>query len=158
MNLLSGSAEKTIKLGECIGRLLEGGELLKLTGELGGGKTQITKGIAKGLGVVDKVVSPTFTIERIYKAHENSSLELHHFDFYRLSNSDIEISQGLNELIASKNNIIVVEWPENIKDVLPSECLRIEFEYVDDETRKISISAKGEKYEKLLERINDTCN
>jgi len=157
VNLLSGSEKETIRLGECIGRLLVGGELIKLTGELGGGKTQFAKGIAKGLGVIDNVVSPTFTIERIYTAPKFSSLEFHHFDFYRLCDSDIEISQELKGLAEDKNNIVVIEWPENIKE-LPPECLEIRFEYIDNETRKIDISAQGEKYEKLLERINDTCN
>lgn len=157
MNFTSDSTEKTIRLGECIGSLLTGGEFIKLTGELGGGKTHFTKGIAAGLGITENIVSPTFTIERVY-VQDCSGLEFHHFDFYRLGESDEEIFEGIKEITGDKKSIVVVEWPENIGKALPGEFLELNFEYIDENTRKIEILARGEKYEKLLKEINDTCS
>ncbi len=158
MKLISGSAEETTKLGERIGKILTGGEFIKLSGELGCGKTQLTKGIAVGLGITENVISPTFTIERVYKAGEASKLELHHFDFYRLDEHDEEISQELSELVKGENNVIVVEWPENIERALPAEFIELKFNYVDENIREIEMTASGEKYERILDKIDDTCN
>ena len=78
------STEQTIALGERLGRLLAAGDVLVLTGDLGAGKTQLTKGIARGLGVEDDVTSPTFTIGMVY---EGGELPLYHFDLYRLEDA-----------------------------------------------------------------------
>ena len=151
MTFITKSYEETIKLGENIGRKLSGGEFIVLVGDLGGGKTQFTKGLAKGLGITDTVVSPTFTIERIYESTKN--LSLHHFDFYRLASRDAEIESEVADITNDDKNIIVVEWGKNIPGALPAENLEINFEYEEDETRKITLKPHGLKYIKIAKEL-----
>lgn len=146
MSFITKSAEETSNLGQKVGQLLAGGEVILLTGDLGGGKTQFTKGLAEALGVTEMIVSPTFTIERIYAGKE---LVLHHFDFYRLNGSDQELSDELNELIQDPKNVLVIEWPENIDYHYPIERLEISFEYIGDVKRKLKLDAYGEKHRKF---------
>lgn len=133
------SAEETLRLGEKIGAALTGGELILLIGDLGSGKTQITKGIASGIGVSDTVISPTFTIERTY---QGKSFELHHFDLYR-TKEDRELSQEIDELISSKANVVVIEWPENLSSLMRKDHIEIIFNETDDDERQITISPRG---------------
>ena len=136
---------ETIALGSKLSANFCGGEFLALTGDLGGGKTQFTKGIATGLGISETVVSPTFTIERVYG-------RLHHFDLYRVHN-DREIAAEIRDLIADGNNTIVIEWPENIENILPEEYLAINFKYIGEDKRELIFEAKGERYEKMMEAL-----
>lgn len=122
---------ETIALGSKLGASLRGGEFIALTGDLGGGKTQFTKGIAKGLGITETIVSPTFTIERIYG-------KLHHFDLYR-AHDDQEIAEGIRDLAGDPENIVVVEWPENIAGILPQIYTAINFKYIGENEREIII-------------------
>lgn len=140
---------ETIALGSKLGSLLQGGEFIALTGDLGGGKTQFTKGIALGLGISETIVSPTFTIERIYKAKE---FELHHFDLYRVFN-DKEIASEIADLEKDDKNIIVIEWPENIEGITPSEVLTIDFKYLADNERELILKSQGTKYESLMVKL-----
>jgi len=151
MTYTTKSHEETIELGEKLGRLFSGGEFLVLVGDLGGGKTQFTKGIAQGLGIEETVVSPTFTIERIYESPKH--LFLHHFDFYRLETFDMEIESEVADLNSDDRNIIVIEWGRNIPGALPEDYLEVSFEYEDDAERKITFRSRGKKYEKLLEEL-----
>jgi tRNA threonylcarbamoyladenosine biosynthesis protein TsaE len=128
---ITKSDQETIALGSKIGATLRGGEFFALTGDLGGGKTQFTKGIAQGLGITETVVSPTFTIERIYG-------RLHHFDLYRTMN-DQEIAEGIRDLTADPEALVVVEWPENIEGILPVKYTAIDFKYIDEDTRELTI-------------------
>jgi tRNA threonylcarbamoyladenosine biosynthesis protein TsaE len=137
---------ETIALGSKLGSLLCGGEFIALTGDLGSGKTQFTKGIAAGLGISETVVSPTFTIERIYKTNE---LELHHFDLYRIFN-DAEIASEIVDLTEDDKNIIVIEWPENIDNIMPKANLLVESKYISENERELIFDAAGEDYDKLV--------
>lgn len=151
MKYLSNSVEKTIKLGERIGQRLTGGEFITLVGDLGGGKTHFVKGLGQGLDITDEITSPTFVIERIYKTSRD--LELHHFDFYRLGSFDREIKAKVDDLSSDQKNIVVIEWAKNMPEALPKEYLQIDFEYVDDTTRKIILTTFGSHYEKLAKEI-----
>jgi tRNA threonylcarbamoyladenosine biosynthesis protein TsaE len=139
------SAEETINLGKELGSKLHGGELVLLYGELGGGKTQFTKGIASALGITEIVVSPTFTIERIYSSTSHCEdegrgnlLTLHHFDLYRTDN-DRELFQEIQDLLVDKQNVVVVEWPENMKALQSLDSIKLVFEYVGDNDRLVKI-------------------
>lgn len=125
------SDQETTALGSKLGASLRGGEFIALTGDLGGGKTQFTKGIAKGLGITETIVSPTFTIERTYG-------RLHHFDLYRTHN-DKEIAEEISDLISDGENIVVVEWPENIEGILPQKYTAVNFRYISENEREITI-------------------
>lgn len=118
------TTEDTEKVAERVGAALKGGEVIELISDLGGGKTTFVRGLARGAGSEDTVASPTFTISKLYKANQKS---IHHYDFYRLSEPGL-MAQELDESIGSAEDIVVVEWGEIVKDVLPAERLEISFE------------------------------
>lgn len=106
------SREETVALGERLGGLLAPGDVLVLTGDLGAGKTQLTKGIARGLGVHDDVTSPTFTLEMVY---EGSGTSLYHFDLYRLDDPDQLEDTGIFDVLGA-DGVCVIEWGEQFAD------------------------------------------
>jgi len=128
---ITKSNQETIALGSKLGATLRGGEFIALTGDLGGGKTQFTKGIAQALGITETVVSPTFTIERVYG-------KLHHFDLYRTM-GDQEIAAEIKDLASDGQSIVVVEWPENIAGILPEKYLAFDFKYISENEREITL-------------------
>ena len=109
---VSSSTAETIALGEKCGELLAAGDVLVLTGDLGAGKTQFTKGIARGMGITADVTSPTFTIEMVY---EGSVMPLYHFDLYRLNDSSQLDDIGLFDAMES-DGPTVIEWGEQFAD------------------------------------------
>lgn len=120
MELVTNSPEETRAIAERIGRQAQGGEVIELVSDLGGGKTTFTRGLADGLSVTDVVSSPTFTISREYEGR----LRLCHFDFYRLPEAGI-MSDELAEAIADPDAVVVVEWAEVVNHVLPEDRLHI---------------------------------
>jgi len=121
----STSAEDTEQLAEKIGRLLHGGEVIELVSDLGGGKTTFVRGLARGFGSADRVASPTFTLSRVYEAGERN---MHHFDFYRLHEPGL-IAEELADVLADRQNVVVVEWANIVQDVLPKRRLTITLEH-----------------------------
>lgn len=109
-------------------------------GDLGSGKTTATKYIADYLGVADQITSPTFVIMKNYKLNEsyNGISEIVHMDAYRLHGVPDAESIGLSEIIADSNILLIVEWPENIANILPKERKEIKFEHLGGNRRKIS--------------------
>jgi tRNA threonylcarbamoyladenosine biosynthesis protein TsaE len=146
MIFTTNSETETVELGKKLGEKLKGGEVIALLGDLGGGKTQFTKGIAKGLGIKEEIVSPTFTIERIYPGSE---ITLHHFDFYRLGVYDPEIAEEVQELQSEKTNVVVIEWAKNLDGILPKDFLEIYFHYLDGDSRKLELIGHGDNYKEL---------
>lgn len=128
-----------MNLGKQLGAKLPGGQVIELVADLGGGKTTFTQGLAQGLGSLDQVSSPTFTINKIYSA--SGGRQIHHFDFYRLSEPGI-IADQLQESLADPKVITVVEWSDVVKDVLPPNRLTIKFELTsgDPDERLITIN------------------
>jgi len=109
--------------------------VLALYGDLGVGKTTVTKEIAKQLGILEKVVSPTFVIMKIYKTNDKKFKNLIHIDAYRLEKSK-EIEQlGFEDLVKNKDNLIIIEWPEKVEEYLPSNTYKIILEHKGDTTR-----------------------
>jgi len=143
---ITKSDQETIALGSKLGALLLGGEFVALTGDLGGGKTQFTKGIARALGITETVVSPTFTIERIYG-------KLHHFDLYRTA-GDREIGESIRDLVGSGEAIVVVEWPENMVGELPANRLSIDFKYLEENERELVLSGEDANWGKRIEALS----
>lgn len=144
--LVINGAQEMIDFGERLGRELKPNMLITLEGDLGAGKTTMTKGIAKGLGVKDIVNSPTFTIMKIYEGN----LTLYHMDVYRLDNSSGD--EYLEEYFYM-DGVSVVEWAGNMSDIIPDERLEINIYNIDQETREIVITPKGNKYIELVERV-----
>ena len=114
---ISSSTAETIALGEKCGELLAAGDVLVLTGDLGAGKTQFTKGIARGMGITADVTSPTFTIEMVY---EGGAMPLYHFDLYRLNDSSQLDDIGLFDAMES-DGPTVIEWGEQFADDIGDE-------------------------------------
>lgn len=133
----TGSAD-TMRLGQLVGAVLSPPMLVELVSDLGGGKTTFVAGLAKGLKSSDQVSSPTFTLNQIYKF---AGGEIHHFDFYRLSEPGIMRDQ-LAESLEDSRVITVVEWSDIVKEVLPAERLTIEFEPTanDPDERQITVN------------------
>ncbi len=128
---------QTIALGEQIGKRLRGGEVIAYSGGLGVGKTTITRGISMGMGLGDEVTSPTFALVNEYAGEQRS---LCHFDMYRISGGlDLETTGFYDYL--DGNNVLAVEWSENIADELPDDCIKLHIERIDDTTREITLTA-----------------
>jgi len=113
--------------------------VIALTGDLGSGKTTFMQGFAEGLGYTGRLISPTFILMRQYPIQSG---KLYHLDVYRLDkNVDEEAKDlGLMEIMSDPSNIVVIEWAEKMRTILPEDTQWISFEYVDDETRKIMIN------------------
>lgn len=145
------SPENTEKLAEQLGSKLVGGECIELISDLGGGKTTFTRGLVRGIGSLDNVSSPTFTIGKQYKAGNKTC---YHFDFYRLQVAGL-VSEELAESLSDPYGIIVVEWADSVSEVLPVDRIVVEIDKVSDdsESRKITFRYSEEysaKFEGVL--------
>lgn len=135
--LNSDSASFTMDLGEQIARILPDGSIICFAGDLGAGKTTFVRGLAKGLNILDVVQSPTFNIMKVYF---KGSRPLIHIDAYRLA--DINPDIGLDEYIGYESGITVIEWPEFIKELIPSNAILITIQHMGDDKRKLTIDSK----------------
>lgn len=123
MTFTTHSTAETEALGERLAARLTGGEVIAYTGDLGAGKTAFTRGLARGLGITDRVTSPTFTIVNEY---EGGRLPLFHFDMYRLSSSDELYDIGWEDYLA-RGGVCAVEWSEIVSDALEeNELIRVD--------------------------------
>lgn len=146
MQLTTKSSAETQGFGKNFARGLKGGEILALTGELGSGKTTFVQGLARGLGIKQRINSPTFILMRQYPVsfERGPLLKLkffYHIDLYRLE-GDLtqEINNlGLNDVWGKPENIVAIEWAEKIKEIIPKTAVWIKFKITPDEQRKIII-------------------
>ena len=136
------SEKETERIGEAIGRAAEPGTVVALIGDLGTGKTTLTKSIAKGLGVTETVTSPTFNIIREYKS---GRIPLYHFDVYRIGDPDEMFELGYEEYFYG-DGICVVEWADIIEELLPEDAVIIRIERgADEEEREYRIESEDGK-------------
>ncbi len=136
------SPEETVRLGHKLASVLEKGDVISLSGQLGAGKTIFVKGVASGLEVKEEIVSPTFLLLRTYQG----KLPLYHFDAYRIKNKNEFNEIGLEEFLFGEG-VSVIEWGEKVKPVLPKEFLDIKFFHTDkQDLRKLVITANGQKW------------
>jgi tRNA threonylcarbamoyladenosine biosynthesis protein TsaE len=148
--IISDSPEETQALGQSLAGLLYAGDNIILNGNLGSGKTLFTKGIAMGLGVKrpEYVNSPSFVIAKEYKGR---CIVLYHFDLYRLDNlSDIEYI-GLEEYFNGKG-VVVIEWAQRLKGLLPSEYMDINIKITGKSKRRFFLKAYGKRYNNIIGR------
>ncbi len=125
--------EETKKLGEKLCEKLTAGSIVALTGDLGTGKTTLTKAIAAGLGVTDVITSPTFNI---VKQYDSGRLPLYHFDVYRIGDVDEMYEIGYEEYFFG-DGVCVIEWADLIEEIIPDDAVRIEIEYGEKEGERI---------------------
>ncbi len=149
MEFIVTSVEETYKIGELIGSLVNSGDIICLIGDLGTGKTHLTKGIAKGLGVEDHITSPTFTIVNEYIGR----LKLYHFDVYRVSDPEEIAAIGFDEYIFS-DAVSIIEWANYIQELIPPNNLTITIEKsveFGEDYRKINIQYSHTRYDYIKE-------
>lgn len=134
LTFTTSSAEETITLGEKIGRLLKKGDIIAMQGTLAAGKTTITKGIAKALGITDTITSPTFCLISEYQG----SMPLYHMDVYRLDGTEDFINLGTDDMLYG-DGVSIIEWSEKIMDELPSNTIVLKITPQDNGKRLIEI-------------------
>jgi tRNA threonylcarbamoyladenosine biosynthesis protein TsaE len=144
MEYLSKSEKETYLIAAKLAKEARGGDIFALHGDLGSGKTTFTKGFALELGVLRQVTSPTFVIVKSYQLHEIKGRKpeadyLIHADCYRLSSAEDAETVGLSDYFQDKNVISLLEWPENIEKSLPKRTKKINFKYIDEQTRVIEV-------------------
>lgn len=150
MDLEVKSAGEMMDLGARIGAFCSGGEVFELIGDVGAGKTIFAKGFARGMGIVDAVQSPTFTINRAYTAP--NGLLLNHYDFYRLSNPGV-ISVGIAESTRDSHTVTLIEWSDIVRNSLPEDRLQIRISSTASDSRQVDIKALGANAKHLLEKL-----
>ncbi len=146
VDFVSHSAEQTRRLGARLGQLLQGGEVICLTGELGTGKTCLVQGIGRGLGVTERITSPTFTLVNEYRGRQ---LMLYHIDLYRIVNVRATLTFGLDEYLYSEG-VCAIEWAERVREVWPDEYLYVNLRHIDETKRGLTLRGVGERYDRLL--------
>jgi len=130
VKIITGSGQKTREFAEKFAKQIKENNLICLYGDLGSGKTTFAQGFAKGLGITKRVTSPTFVIAKEYSFQNR---KLIHIDCYRIKSLDLE------EFLETKTNLVIIEWPQNVKMVLPKKRIDIQFNYLDELRREIEI-------------------
>lgn len=137
---ITNNAKETQSLGENFGKVLRRGNVVCLYGDLGSGKTTFVQGVARGLGIKKKIISPTFIIIKLYKLKTQNSKLFYHIDLYRIEGSkDIE-GLGLEEILNGKESIAIIEWAEKLKNLMPAKRIDIKFLYEKENVRKVTFS------------------
>ena len=134
MQFITRSTEETERLGERLGRLLRGGEIIAFSGGLGAGKTAFTRGLARGLEIPMRVTSPTYTIVNEYTG---GRLPLFHFDMYRLGSEDELFDIGWEDYLR-RGGVCAVEWSENVRGAM-EDAILVNIDRLSDEVRQITI-------------------
>jgi tRNA threonylcarbamoyladenosine biosynthesis protein TsaE len=133
---ITQNPKETRKLGAILAEDIRSGRIISLSGELGSGKTTFTQGLLKGLGIRGPYASPTFVIMKKYAPN------VYHLDAYRVGEKDI-LDLGWEEITSEPENVVIVEWAERMKEVIPEDSLWIEFEWLGENERRIKFSTKN---------------
>ena len=149
VDFFSRSPEQTRRIGMRVGGALQTGDVICLQGDLGAGKTTFVQGLAQGWGSVDSVSSPTFILVNVYRRADQS--QLFHMDAYRLDSTPEAAELDLDSMLAE--GALVIEWPERMAGLIPTERLWVKFEHVDDEEREMKFKASGKRYDELLNLV-----
>ena len=150
---ISRSADQTRRFGMRLGGLLKPGDLVGLSGDLGAGKTTLISGVAKGWGSLDPVTSPTFVLVNEYYRRDNSVL--FHMDAYRLGSLPEAEELDFERMLQRGPRLI--EWAEQIREILPEECLWIRMKYISDEVRSFTLKPTGKRYIALTKEFRYQC-
>lgn len=136
--VIINNLKETTKFAKKFAKLLRGGEIILLNGDLGAGKTTFTRQVLKALGVKGEVTSPTFTIMREYTTKK---FNIYHFDMYRIKSPDEVREFGLEDYIYSGDNrsLVFIEWSENIREMLKGKFIEINISLLDDDKRRFEI-------------------
>ena len=134
------TSEDMENVGKKIGSHLKGGDIVLLYVELGSGKSTLTKGIAKELGVKELATSPTFTLMNVYKAEHPEIKQFIHADTYRLTDEEDLKDVGVDDYLGKKDTLCIIEWPDRIEETLKDrKTIKVSIQYIDRERRKINV-------------------
>lgn len=136
---ITNDSGQTKKLGEEVAKELKAGDTLLLFGNLGAGKTTFVQGLARGLGITERILSPTFVLQRIHEVLGRDFKTLNHIDLYRLEGRHDIQTLGLAETINEESSITIIEWADRLIDFSPKQGYKIWFEYLEENQRKIKI-------------------
>lgn len=127
--------------GKTGGKPVQSATIIALQGDLGAGKTTFVKAVAQALGIKKMVTSPTFVLEKVYKIKEDCGFtHLIHIDAYRLENGTELLSLGWKEVVSDPCNIVFIEWPERVAEILPEGVRTIWFQFMNESTREITVN------------------
>ncbi len=149
IDFISRSPEQSRRMGMRLGAMLKIGDIVCLQGDLGAGKTTFVQGVAQGWGSLDPVSSPTFIIVNMYRRADKN--QLFHLDTYRLESAPEAEMLDLDEMLAIGS--LLIEWPERIESILPKERLWLKLEYIDEEHRRLKLTAKGKYYQNMINQL-----
>lgn len=150
VKIILKNKEDTEKFGIRLGKILKGGDVISLTGDLGAGKTTLTKSIGKGLDVKDYITSPTFALINEYRGR----VDLYHFDVYRLDDIESLYDLGYEDYFYS-DGVTIVEWGDKIKTLLPENTINIHIDKGEGlEERIITIYGQGERFDMIVKELN----
>ncbi len=149
LDFISHSADQTQRLGARLSQLFSGGEVLFLTGDLGTGKTCLVQGIGQGLGIEERITSPTFTLVNEYTGKH---LPLYHIDLYRIVDVKATLTFGLDEYLYG-DGVCAIEWAERVKPIWTEEYLFIHLRHIDETKRGLSLRGVGHRYDRLVDRF-----
>lgn len=148
LDIISHSAEQTQRLGARLGKLLQPGDVICLSGDMGAGKTVFAGGIGKGWGALLPLTSPTFSLVHEHRRKQDTQ-RLYHLDCYRLHGPDETDTIGLDDIFDSKG-VLIFEWPERIETILPPERLWIDLRVIDTNRRNFIFEGSGERAKALI--------
>ena len=137
--VLTHNAQETQELGRKLAQQLRSGDVVVLDGDMGMGKSELARGIAKGLGVVETVTSPSFTILQMYTS---GSIPLYHFDWYRIASVEEIYELSMEEYLGG-DGIALVEWASQAREIIPPTHLHIALQRVEENTRRITLTPMG---------------
>ena len=162
LDSISHSTAQTQRLGMRLGELLQGGELILLDGQLGTGKTTLAQGLAQGMGIIENISSPTFTLLKEYTGQPRIGIStggqshrgpaLYHFDLYRLDNPEEIVDLGFEDYFFGKG-VSVIEWAEKAVLFWPEEHLNVRLKIMSETKRGLLFIATGERYCELLRQF-----
>ena len=142
--IITENSRQTQELARLLAMEIRGGEIICLSGDLGAGKTTFTQGLLEGLDVEGPYTSPTFAILKEYQASKSGLLngfKIYHIDAYRVEEKDI-LDLGWKDFAGKENTVTIVEWAERAENIIPSGALRLDFKWLDENKREITISQK----------------
>lgn len=141
MKIISHNADETKNEGRKLAQKLKPGDVALLYGDLGSGKTTFVQGMAEGLGIQDRILSPTFVLQRIHDVKNRDFKYLNHMDLYRLDEPTEIKNLGVEEIFDDNQSVTIIEWAEKLSDYHLKKGYKISFKYIDDTVREICIES-----------------
>ena len=151
MQLISDAPWRTEAIGSALGRLLQAGDVICLSGELGAGKTVFSRGLGSGWGATPPLTSPTYNLVHEHRRAQGGE-RLSHIDLYRISGPAEAQTLGIEEIFDG-DDIVILEWPERIRAILPPEHVWIDIELAEAQQRHLVMSAAGERFVALIDAL-----